>query len=118
MFQAHCSGSSDSGTYDGNGSHRRYAQTTIRSSSPRMNTGVPVPARVSTVRARSVTPPRRSADSSPVPTPMTSQITIAPSARERVAGTRSRISWVTCWSVLYEKPRQGASQCSTAVPVE
>ncbi len=76
-----------------------------------MKTGVPVPARVRTVSRRSVMPPRRSADSSPVPTPTSSQIASAPSASDRVAGSLVRISPVTCWSVWYENPRQGASQC-------
>lgn len=42
----------------------------------------------------------------------------APMTSDPVTGSLARISWVTCWSLWYETPRQGAGQCSVPVPVE
>lgn len=82
------------------------------------NTGVDMPARVNVVSSRSVSRPRRHTDSTPVPTPRTSHSTMAPSASEAVTGSFVRMSPVTCWSLRYDSPRQGAEQCWTEVPVE
>lgn len=70
----------------------------MMSSSPMTKTGVAEPARVSQVRTRSVSRPRRQAESTPVPTPSSSHPAKAPMTSEPVTGSLARMSWVTCWS--------------------
>ncbi len=63
--------------------------------SPTRYVGVETPTTVDPIAARSTQVPRRSAASTPVPTPTTDQITAAPSAIEAVMPNRSPISDVT-----------------------
>ena len=78
--------------------------------------GSDTPASATPIAARSNTVPRRSAESTPMPTPAPSQITAAPKASDIVTGRRSSSSGHTARWVMNEYPKQGAGQCSTPGP--
>ena len=64
--------------------------------------GSETPASAMPIAARSKTLPLRSAESTPVATPKTSQITAAPTASEMVTGSRSSRSGSTGFWVMKE----------------
>src|SRR5262245_52042534 len=118
MSYAHSPGSSVTGTYAPPGAVQcSVYEKSDRHSRPVKKIGSDTPASAVPMANRSKTLPLRSADSTPVATPLSSQMIAAPAASDPVTVIRSVSSGQTGFCVRNEYPKQGAGQCSTVGPV-
>ncbi len=68
-----------------------------------------MPEIASTIDAWSCQRPRRTPDSTPIPTPTVTDHSIAKTVSSRVGMKRSPISSTTGWCVLIERPRRNCT---------
>ena len=106
MNQPH--GSTANGMYPvPRASNPSFFQNMKSAISPSQNTGAETPKSAKPIANRSEAEPRRSAEITPIVTPMMTQMIAAPSASAIVRGMRSLISWSTDVRLSYETPSPG-----------